>query len=70
MVPIWYDISPEDVLAFSPPLADLKAVIASQQSVSEIALQIIERVKPELHQAYLRRLAFERQIRDSGVQSG
>lgn len=68
MVPIWYDISPEDVLAFSPPLADLKAVIASQQSVSEIALQIIERVKPELHQAYLRRLAFERQIRDSGVE--
>jgi TIR domain len=70
ILPIWYNIASEDVLAFSPPLADRKAVIASQQSISDIALQIIERVKPELHQAYMRRLAFERQIRDPEVELG
>jgi hypothetical protein len=58
ILPIWFNVSRDEVLAFSPTLADMVALVAVDSSLSDLALRILERVKPELHSAILRRLAF------------
>ena len=53
------------MLEFSPPLADKVAIDAIEIEVPELALRILERVKPELHQAYLRKLAYLQMIAEA-----
>ena len=58
IVPVWLNVSRDEVLTFSPPLADKAAIIASDVDLPGLALRILERVKPELHQAFHRREAY------------
>lgn len=58
ILPIWHDISRDDVLAFSPPLADKLALTTSGLSPAAMALKIIEVVRPDLHEKIMRRAAF------------
>ncbi len=45
LVPIWHNVDLDDVMAFSPPLADLKA-ISSTQGIEEIVRAIIRAAPP------------------------
>jgi hypothetical protein len=40
IVPVWLDVTREEVLAWSPPIADLIAIDASGKGIEEIALEI------------------------------
>jgi hypothetical protein len=62
ILPIWFNVSRDDVLSFSPTLADTIAIDATGIDLSELALRILERVKPELHMAFQRRLAYEKTL--------
>ena len=46
VLPIWHKISKDEVLSFSPSLADKVALNTSLQSVSEIAKQLAEVARP------------------------
>jgi len=55
ILPIWHNVSKDEVLKFSPPLVDKFALDTSKLSTSEIALQLAEVIRPDIFQAILRR---------------
>jgi hypothetical protein len=59
ILPVWLDVSRDDVLGYSPTLADALALDASKLSLRDVALKIVERVRPELHTGWQRRFALE-----------
>jgi len=60
ILPIWYEISRDEVLNFSPPVADTFALSTARLSLHEIALKIIEIVRPDIFNNLLRLQAWEK----------
>lgn len=56
VVPIWLGVGHADVAKLSPTLADQKAIVADPDDPLEAAVKALTVVRPELAQAYLRRL--------------
>lgn len=54
ILPVWHDITRDDILAFSPPLVDAVALPTSKMSLHQIALKIIEVVRPDIYKNLLR----------------
>ena len=54
ILPIWYNISPREVMEFSPTLADKIAVITEGRDVTDVAIQIFREVQPEKYLQYKR----------------
>jgi hypothetical protein len=48
LLPIWHDITKQEVIDYSPSLADKVARNTSQQTVQEIADEIAEMVLPSV----------------------
>lgn len=46
IVPVWLDVTADDVRAWSPSLADLLAVDASRKSLEAVALEIVQVIAP------------------------
>jgi hypothetical protein len=57
IIPVWYKVSRDDILAFSLPLADQVAILADNLSISEVAGEILRIVRPDLGRKF-RRLLF------------
>jgi len=49
VVPIWHEVGRQDVSDFSPPLADKLAVRTSDAGAIDIALQILQVIRPDLY---------------------
>lgn len=60
ILPIWHGISRDEVLNFNPPLADTFALDTARLSLYEIALKIIEIVRPDIFNTLMRRQAWEK----------
>ena len=58
IVPIWHNVDRDQVLHFSPPLADKLAIMSAGRSSTDLAHAIIEVTNPELFQKIHRRLKF------------
>jgi hypothetical protein len=58
ILPIWHNVSYEDVLAYSPPLADKLAIKSNALKPLEIAVEVIKAVRPEIFTAIQHRQAF------------
>ena len=61
ILPVWHGVNRDEVLNFSPSLADKFAVDTSRLNFQEIALQIVEIVRPDIYQNLLR-LTIQKQI--------
>jgi TIR domain len=48
VIPVWYCVSHDEVMSFSPTLADKLALDKTNQSTELIALRIIEIVRPDI----------------------
>ncbi|HEU0165833.1 MAG TPA: toll/interleukin-1 receptor domain-containing protein [Thermomicrobiales bacterium] len=48
IIPIWHGVSPEQVMTFSPPLADKIAVVTDGKSVELIAEAVLRTIRPDL----------------------
>ncbi|MEH2626903.1 hypothetical protein V1292_004958 [Bradyrhizobium sp. AZCC 1719] len=57
ILPVWHNIIHEQLLRFSPPLADKLAVRSDQSTPLQIAVKIIKAVRPDLFTRILRRVA-------------
>ncbi len=58
ILPVWHNVETKDVIAFSPPLADKLAVKTGSMTPVEIAVKIIEAIRPDIFTQIQRRLAF------------
>lgn len=58
ILPIWHEISKDDVLKFSPYLADKFALSTSSIDMNDIALKIIEVVRPDIFENYYRLIVY------------
>jgi hypothetical protein len=58
ILPIRHKISHEEVLSFSPPLADKFSILTDKKKISEIAVQIIEVIRPDIFTNILRRSVY------------
>lgn len=64
IIPVWLDVTLDEVLAFSPTLADKLAIVADSGTPDATALRVLERVRPDLHQEWHRRMAFDQMARE------
>ncbi|OZB38082.1 MAG: hypothetical protein B7X48_14500 [Acidiphilium sp. 34-60-192] len=48
ILPVWHGVTSEDVLEFSPSLADKLAANTAQKSAEQIALQILSVIRPDI----------------------
>ncbi|HEX2988287.1 MAG TPA: toll/interleukin-1 receptor domain-containing protein [Chloroflexota bacterium] len=64
ILPIWHGVSRDDVVAFSPSLADKLALDTSTQDQEQIAQGILEVVRPDIFEN-LHQLAVWKRIRES-----
>ena len=64
MLPIWHGVDREDVLKYSPYLADKLAVISAKHPIEEIALKITDVIRPDLSENYNKRKAWKAILND------
>lgn len=62
ILPIWHNVGHSDLLRYSPSLADKYALDTSKLSFSEIVLQILKVVRPDIFDNLLRRQEWRRII--------
>lgn len=72
ILPIWHGVTKDDVLNFSPPLADLWALNTETDQAEEIALKLLRRIDPDLYakhpRAQLEKLASGEAMRELQTQ--
>jgi len=54
IIPIWHGVTHREVLAYSPTLADKVAIVTTGQSATDVALQVLMVVRPDLYEAHPR----------------
>jgi hypothetical protein len=54
ILPVWHGITKDDVLRFSPSLADKLAIDTKRTELDDAALQILQKVRPDLYKKHPR----------------
>ncbi len=65
ILPIWHDVTPEDVGEFSLYLADKVALNTSKDTVKQLALKLTKVVRPEVFESIRRYWAFKKVIKNA-----
>lgn len=60
IIPIWYRISRDDILRFSPPLADKLAIIANGRNTGQVISEVLRVIRPDIHESLTRIKAYEK----------
>jgi hypothetical protein len=55
ILPLWHGVTHDDLLSFSPPLADMVPIKTAGARAEDVALQILREVRPDLYEKYPRR---------------
>lgn len=74
ILPMWHGVTRQQVVAFSPPLADKVALNTAGLSAQDVAIQLLQEVRPDLYakhpRAELERLASGEATRELQEQLG
>ncbi|RZB30825.1 MAG: hypothetical protein SRB1_03105 [Desulfobacteraceae bacterium Eth-SRB1] len=62
ILPIWHNVTKDEVLSFSPPLADKLALKTDEHTPDEIGLRILGVVRPDLLEQIHARIAYQKAI--------
>jgi hypothetical protein len=54
ILPIWHGVTREQIIAFSPPLADKLAIVTTGMTPQDIAIQITKVIRPDLYGSHPR----------------
>ncbi|MFN8299387.1 MAG: toll/interleukin-1 receptor domain-containing protein [Chitinophagales bacterium] len=65
ILPIWHNITKDEVLEFSAFLADKVALDTSQDTTQTIVLKLLEVIRPDIYENYHRHLKYLDMIRNS-----
>jgi TIR domain len=63
ILPIWHGVTRDNILKFSPPLADKLALVTEGKVLLEIVQQVIQVIRPDLNRKVLARVISERASR-------
>ena len=69
ILPIWYKITKDEIAQFSPTLADKIALLTEKLNTTQIALALLEQIRPDIHNELLRRLSLENILNNGNVVS-
>ncbi|NPD22034.1 toll/interleukin-1 receptor domain-containing protein [Corallococcus exiguus] len=58
VIPVWHNVSREDVARYSPPLADKLSISSKTNDPTEIAIKITEVIRPDIFERIQLRRAF------------
>ena len=64
--PIWHHVSKNDILKYSPTLADKVAILSQKNDVTVLAVKLIEIIRPDLLRAIRRKVALRSNLNDAG----
>lgn len=59
ILPIWHGISKDDIIKIKPSLADKFAISTLDGTINDIALKIIEVIRPDIYENYLRIITYQ-----------
>lgn len=51
IIPLWHQVDRDAVLDFSPPLADMVAILTSGRDAADLAIQLLMQIRPDLYHA-------------------
>ena len=54
ILPIWHNVSRDDVLRYSPPLADKMALSTDNAEAPRLVRELVKVIRPDIHQQFLR----------------
>lgn len=63
ILPVWHNVTREEVLNFSPPLADKLALDTNRLSLEQIAVSLLEVIRPDLYLNLVRYKSFQELIK-------
>jgi hypothetical protein len=63
ILPIWHQVNIDDVIKYSPPLADKLAVNTANKSPDDIALEVIGIIRPDILTTIHKRAAFQESLK-------
>lgn len=69
ILPVWHNVSRDDVLNFSPTLSDKIAIKSDGLTPLQIAVRVIEVVRPEIFERIHRRIAHYKFLSEAKVQN-
>lgn len=58
-LPIWLNIAHDEIINYSPPLADFVAIKSNGKNVEDVFLKCLKMIKPKIHRKLLRKMAFD-----------
>ncbi len=67
MLPIWYQVSREQVLAYSPSLADTVAARFPGETLKQIAVRVLKAARPDLADRIRRYLLVQSKLRNKPI---
>ena len=67
ILPIWHRVTHDDVMEFSPPLADKMALNTTNLNVQDIAIKLLRRIRPDLY-SESSRTELERLVEGASIQ--
>jgi hypothetical protein len=70
ILPVWHNVRFEDIVSYSPTLADKLAIKTDSLTPVELAVKIIEAVRPDILTQIQRRLAFKLSEVNAKTQTG
>jgi hypothetical protein len=62
ILPIWHNIERDDILKYSPSLADKFALTSKNNTYQELVNKIIEIVRPDLFEKIMRKIAYSKSL--------
>lgn len=69
ILPVWHGITRDELLAYSPTLADKFAINSKGKEIQEIALELIKVIRPDVFTSIHRKLRWEEQMKSAPVVS-
>jgi hypothetical protein len=65
IIPVWHGVSREDVLEYSPPLADKLAIRSDQHDLMHVALAVLKVIRPDLLKGWHRKVLANKKMAES-----
>lgn len=67
ILPIWHNITRNEILRYSPILADKFALSTKDKDYKELAIEIIKIIRPDIFERYIRKLAYENTLKEAEI---
>lgn len=68
IIPIWHNVTKDEVLSYSPPLADKMAIVNNNETIEALSLKLLEAIRPDISQNISRIIAYRKHVQSLPTQ--